>query len=217
MRALIFANGEPNNGPMVQRAIMEAGENAMVIAADGGARIARYYSQTIDMVIGDMDSLLPAEINQLEAEGVNISRYPSEKNETDLELALKWTIQQGADWIRIIGGVGGRFDQMIANVYLLALPELKSIDVMLAANNQLIGLLYPGEHKIEGQTGDTISLIPVSTAVENIQTDNLVYPLRHETLEFGPARGISNIMQEETATVYFDSGLLMLVHTVGRA
>lgn len=217
MRALIFANGEPNNGPMVQRAITEAGQDAMVIAADGGARIARYYGQSIDMVIGDMDSLLPAEIQQLEAEGVNIVRYPPEKNETDLEIALKWTVQQDVDWIRVIGGVGGRFDQVIANVYLLALPELQDADVMLAAGKQLISLLYPGEHEIKGQAGDTISLIPVSADVKNIRTYNLKYTLRRETLEFGPARGVSNVMETDEAIVRFDSGLLLLVHTVGRA
>ena len=41
--ALIFANGEFNDGPMVRRALASATPDAMVIAADGGARLAGYF------------------------------------------------------------------------------------------------------------------------------------------------------------------------------
>jgi len=216
MRALIFANGEPNDGPMVQRVLAD-GQQAIVIAADGGARVARYFGRKVDVVIGDMDSLPTSQLTSLEATGTTVYRYPPEKNETDLELALQWAAEQDIRWIRIIGGIGGRFDQMLANVYLMALPELAERDVMLAAGKQLIRLLNPGEHTIKGNIGDTISLIPISHAVTGIQTRNLRYPLRHETLDFGPARGVSNIIQDIDAAVYFETGLLLLIHTVGRA
>ncbi len=219
MKALIFANGEPNNGPMVQRALSHARVDASyrVIAADGGARIAGYFGLRIDELVGDMDSLTPEEVAMFARSGVHIHRFPPEKNQTDLELALHQAAGDGCQWIRIIGGLGGRFDQMMANVYLMALPELAACDLEMVADKQSLRVLHPGQHSISGAPDDTISLIPLKSDVTGIVTDGLQYALDHETLYFGPARGVSNVMQTAQASVSLASGLLLLVHTVGRA
>ncbi len=216
MKALLFANGEPNPGLMVQRALDNA-DNARIIAADGGARIAHIYGYRVDTVIGDMDSLSDLELQLLQQYGAAVHRYPPEKNETDLELALKFAVEQQVSWLRIIGGIGGRFDQVLGNVYLLALPELQGVDAGLLAGNQAIYLLRAGEHLLQGAVGDTVSLLPMGGDAQGVTTDGLQYPLHHETLYFGPARGISNVMLSDTATVALDSGLLLVVHTIGRA
>ncbi|HLU10926.1 MAG TPA: hypothetical protein VK003_14745, partial [Oceanobacillus sp.] len=77
-RSLIFANGDINDGQMVQRAISFA-PDSLIIAADGGARVAAHFGLSIDAVIGDMDSLSEAEIATLAAEA-EILRYPEAKN-----------------------------------------------------------------------------------------------------------------------------------------
>jgi thiamine pyrophosphokinase len=215
LKALIFANGKPKQGAMVSRALAE-GKGAHVIAADGGARIAWLFGLQPNVVIGDMDSLSETELNTLEAQGASIQQHPSDKNETDLELALLYAAEQGATWIRVLGAIGGRFDQMLANVYLLALPTLENLDVALVSRKQMIRLLRAGEHELMGQVGDTISLIPISGDVR-VSTQKLKYPLRDETLHFGPARGISNVMESNSAYVSIAEGVLLMVHTEGRA
>ncbi len=198
---------------MVRRALTSACA-ARIVAADGGARVARYFGLAIDILIGDMDS---ADSAQLTAQGVDVRRYPPEKDETDLELALILAAEEGAEWIRVIGGVGDRLDQTLANVYLLALPVLEGCDVRMVAGKQEVRLLHPGEYQINGAKGDTVSLIPLGGAASGVRTENLRYPLRDETLEFGPARGISNVMQANSALIQLNEGLLLLVYTVGRA
>ncbi|MDQ7028235.1 MAG: thiamine diphosphokinase [Anaerolineae bacterium] len=216
MKALIFANGKAKNGVMVGRALSDV-EGALIIAADGGARLASKLGFSPHIVIGDMDSLSSDELHQLEQDGAKLCRYPPEKDETDLELALIVAAEKGATWIRVLGATGGRFDQTLANVYLLALPQLDNIDIALVAKKQIIRLFRAGQHTIHGAVGDTISLIPVSGDVFGITTHNLQYPLRDETLHFGPARGISNVMQAETAQISVGDGWVLCVHTVGRA
>lgn len=215
MKALIFANGKPKQGSMVRRALDEA-NGALVVAADGGTRIAWRFGLQPHAVLGDMDSLSESEIAKLQQHGAKILQYPAEKNETDLELALLYAVEQGATWIRVLGAIGGRFDQMLANVYLLALPALEKVDVALVARKQLIRLLRAGEHEIKGQVGDTVSLIPISGDVR-VTTKNMKYPLRDETLHFGPARGISNVLEKPSAFVKVADGVLIMVHTEGRA
>lgn len=214
--ALVFANGDIADGPMVRQALAAA-EVPFVVAADGGARVAQHFGLHVDLVIGDMDSLTSEELDALVAAGAETEVYSPEKDFTDLELALKRVRERDCCWIRIIGGLGNRLDQTLGNIYLLALPELQGCDVKIVAGKQATRLLYPGEHVIQGHQGDTISLIPLGGAVHGVRTHNLYYPLEDETLDFGPARGISNVMDAEQATITIGQGKLLLVHTMGRA
>ena len=216
MRALVFANGDLADGPAVQDALHQAGE-ATIVAADGGARLALACRLVPHLVIGDLDSLTQDDLAGLLARGVRIERYPAAKEETDLELALLAAVERGATWIRIIGAAGGRLDQMLANITLLTLPQLAGCDVRLVSGAQTLWLAGPGQHTLEGARGDTISLIPLAGDALNVRTENLEYPLRGETLRFGPARGVSNVIRATPASVSLDAGLLVVVHTPGRA
>ena len=216
---LIFANGSLEDGPAVQQAIaaLHTAGNGLIIAADGGARHALRLGLTPHIVIGDFDSLDAAEIAPLHAAGVELIRHPAHKNETDLELALLLAVSRGASPIHVIGGVGDRLDQTLANVYLLALPTLSEHEVRLVSGAQTTWLAYPGETLIRGDAGDTLSLIPLGGPVEGITTTHLEYPLRGETLSFGPARGISNVISQPGVSIHFEHGQMLLIHTVGRA
>lgn len=214
--SLIFANGDINDGAMVRRALAEAGD-ALLLAADGGARVAEHYGVMPGVVIGDMDSIAPETLERLAANGARVLRYPPAKEETDLELALLYAVEQGATWIRVIGAVGGRLDQTLSNVYLLALPVLRGADVRLVADDEETWLLFPGSIDIDGAAGDTVSLLPISGVARAVTTEGLLYPLTGEDLQFGPARGVSNVMTSGRARVHLEDGALVIVHTVGRA
>ncbi len=217
---LIFANGDLVAGPAVRKALkpaMQAPDTTLIIAADGGARHALTLELTPHLVVGDFNSLSESELRILAAKGAEIRRYPAHKDETDLELTLGIAAEMGGNPIRVIGGVGDRLDQTLGNVYLMALPAVRGCDVQLVSGKQTAWLAYPGDTLITGQAGDTLSLLPLGGDVENIRTTGLEYPLRGETLAFGPARGVSNVLLESTAQITFSQGVLLLIHTVGRA
>ncbi len=215
-RALVFANGDLHDGSAVQQALQQ-GAGALVVAADGGARLALACGLTPHLVVGDMDSLDEGELADLRARGAAIRRVAAEKDETDLELALLAAAEHGAAWVRVLGAAGGRLDQMLANVLLLTLDVLAGRDVRLAAGPQTLWLIGPGDHALDGVPGDTISLIPLGGDARGVRTEGLRYPLRGETLRFGPARGISNVIAAAGARVALDEGTLVVVHTPGRA
>lgn len=223
MVVAIFANGDIQAEPLVQELVSKLlahPHDVFVIAADGGLHAVQHFGLKPDLIIGDMDSVTPDELHPYENHpSVTIVRHPAEKDETDLELALLWVAKTLTTMypILIFGGLGGRVDQTIANLYLLALPELHHYDIRLVDGNQEIKLLRPGTHLIAGTQGDTISLIPLGGAASGIHTDGLYYPLRGETLKFGPARGVSNVMTQDSATISFTDGALLLTHTLGRA
>lgn len=213
---LIFANGDLVAGPAV-RAALQYAPDALIIAADGGARHALTLELTPHLVVGDFDSLTEPEVARLAEHGAEIRRYSPHKNETDLELALLAAVEADCNPIRVIGGVGDRLDQTFGNVYLMALPPLRGHDVRLVSGKQTAWLAFPGETQITGRAGDTLSLLPLGGDVQNITTFGLEYPLHGEPLAFGPARGVSNVLTGASASVLFDAGILLLIHTVGRA
>lgn len=214
MATLIFANGDFNDGPAVQEALNTAD---FIIGADGGAEHALRLGLPLSLVIGDMDSILPATLEKLAREGVEIRPFPPEKNETDLELALLEAARRGLSSIRVIAALGDRLDQTLANIYLLGLPQLVGCDARLVSGKQTMWLIAEGSHPIMGSPGDTISLIPMGGSVTGVVTEGLSYPLTYETLYFGPARGISNVITDVQPRITVASGLLMVVHTIGRA
>ncbi len=215
-KALIFANGDIDDGMMVQRALAHA-QDALLIAADGGVRVAEHYGVTPQVIIGDMDSVTPEALERLTTSGALALRYPPAKDETDLELALLYAVERGATWIRVIGAVGGRLDQTLSNVYLLALPALRGVDARLVADDEETLLLMSGSIEIDGAPDDTLSLLPISGTARGVTTEHLLYPLVGEDLFFGPARGVSNVMTSPRARIHLREGILVIVHTLGRA
>ncbi len=216
MQVLLFANGILNHGAMVQQRL-DALDSPYILCADGGALHAQALGLTPQTIIGDLDSLSEDQVNRFIAAGTEVIRHPRDKNETDLELALHHCRQIGATSITLLAALGGRFDQTIANIFLLSLPPLRDMSIEVLDGAQSIRLLQPGQHSISGKRGDTISLIPLASAAGGISTQGLQYPLHGETLPMGPARGLSNVMLANQAQLEFESGLLLLVHTIGRA
>ena len=214
---LIVANGEAHDGHAVRETIASL-DTPTVVAVDGGASIAqKVYNLTPHVVIGDLDSLTHSGVNELHDKAVMMHVFPTEKDKTDLELAIDWVVQQGARRVRLISAIGGRIDQTLANVFLLARPDLIQIDFKIVSAQQQVELLRAGQHHMTGRKGDTLSLIPLTDSVKGITTSNLTYSLLDKTLTFGTTRGISNVLNAELITITIRSGLLLVVHTYGKA
>ncbi|MBN1921889.1 MAG: thiamine diphosphokinase [Anaerolineae bacterium] len=207
MRIIIFANGIMDH-PRAD-AIRWIGPGDVIVAANGGTRHALDAEVIPQHIIGDLDSLEPELQAQLRASGTVFQTHPPAKDETDLELALLWAAEQPAETIVVLGALGGRPDQALANLLLLALPALEGREVILAGGAWTISCIRGGETRVlHGSPGDTISLIPLGGDVHGVSTTGLAYPLRDETLHFGQARGVSNELACEEATVTTREGLL---------
>lgn len=210
MRVVIFAGGTYRPGTASQKALASAD---MVIAADSGAATALRLGHIPAYVVGDFDSLDAQLVEQLRARGSHIISAPVEKNETDTELAVQLAIDQGATSITLLGALGGdRFDHTIANVLLLAGFDAVPIQIIDGPSTCWL-LRGPGLTSIEGQPGDLLSLLPLTSDAIDIRTHGLYYPLNGETLRFGKPRGVSNKLTAKEAEVSLESGMLLVVYT----
>jgi thiamine pyrophosphokinase len=163
-------------------------------------------------VIGDLDSLNDEDRRTLETARTEIRRYPSNKDETDLELALHYGVETGFDEILIVAALGDRLDQTLGNLALLTGSSLAGLDVRVDDGVEQAWFVRSNA-RVEGSPGDIISLIPWGGEVTGITTDGLRWPLRDETLQPHKTRGLSNELIGETASISLKSGLLLVVHS----
>ena len=214
MKALILVNGELYRHGVLRRRI-RAETFDLVLGADRGARYANALNVTLDAVIGDLDSLSDSARQSIgNAEFIS---YPSRKNETDLELALLYAKEQGAERIVIIGAMGGRMDMTIGNIMLITNTSFSSCRIEVWHGEQTGWVIKPPGEDISGRPGDTVSLIPLGGNASGITTEGLAYPLKGAELPSGSVRGISNLLEKSSAHVKLLNGLLLAVHTPGRA
>ena len=209
MRAVIFANGDV---PDRVTAARWAAEADLIIAADGGTRYALSAGVLPHIVIGDLDSLDEADRVQLDRSGVPLIVYPTRKDYTDLELALRYALDRHATEIMICSALGGRWDQSLANLMLLTRPELACVPTCLVDHRLSIQVIRE-RAEIAGRAGDILSLIALQGDARGVTIEGCEYPLSKATLPFGATLGISNVLREAVARVTVAEGLVLALHT----
>jgi len=213
MRAIIIASGRPSGGEAWKR---WAGTADLIVGADGGAAQALAWGTAPHVVIGDMDSLPDQARAGLAAGGCEFIIHPRAKDETDLELALSYVVEQGFQEVIIFGALGGRLDHTLANVLLLALPRFAAVQIRIVDDREEALIVRDGSTAtVEGLPGDTLSLLPLGGDARGVTTAGLAWALDGDTLRFGSSRGVSNELTGSTARIAAEDGCLLVVHGIG--
>ena len=211
MKTIIFANGIMEKRPA---GLGDLSSFDLLIAADGGLALCLQFGAVPHILVGDMDSVEKADLERMEAQGVEIVRRPVRKDETDLELALKAALERGAGQITVVGALGARWDMTFINVLMLGADYLDGIDVrIMDGNTEIRRMKGPEILELEGKPGDGLSIMPISGRAEGITLAGLEYALDYEDLPFGSTRGLSNVFAEYAARISLKGGRLLVIIT----
>ena len=183
---------------------------ALVIAADSGIGHAHALGLTVDVALGDFDSVAPAALQQAVDAGAVVERHPEAKDATDLELALDAALVRGARRVLVLGGHGGRLDHLLANAAVLASDRFAAVEIVAQMGAAVVTVIRP-EASLVGTPGDLVSLLAVGGPAEGVTTEGLRYPLAGEVLMPGSTRGVSNVLAGPGASVRLDRGVLLAV------
>jgi thiamine pyrophosphokinase len=209
-RIVIIANGDLES-PEFYRQLLR--EDDLIICADGGSRHARTLGLTPDLIIGDLDSVDPQMLPKTGELKPEVISFPPTKDHSDLELAVEHAVKLKPEEILIIGALGGsRVDHSLFNLMLLKIPLAAQIPARIMDQHQEL-LMIMDRLEIEGQSGDYLSLFPLTAAVEGVTTTGLKYPLDCETLKFASSRGLSNELFGARASVSISRGILLVIKT----
>ncbi len=209
-RILLVANGEIS-GELLGRMISEVD---FVIGVDGGVNSLYRHRMWPDMIVGDMDSIEEEVLKSCIEEEIPIYRYPSEKDETDLQLAMQEAIKMKPAEILFVGLFGDRPDHTLANIQLLQLAVRAGIRVSCHFDS---GTLYAISNnlELEGARGDIVSLLPLTEKVSGITLRGFKYALEDGEMVSGVPLGISNELKETRASITIKSGILLVFHLIG--
>jgi thiamine pyrophosphokinase len=209
-RIVIFANGVPGQ-PELLKTHLRATDR--IFCADGGTNHALALGLIPEIIAGDLDSLSADVVTQVAQAGARIQRHPSDKDQTDLELVLELATAEGPDEIAVVTALGGRLDQTLANIFLLARSIYDSVRITLIDGSQRAIVLHDRQTvTIDGQPGDTLSLVPLTPKVDQVSLTGVKWPLAKASLAFGSTLSISNVLTTPPAKVQIGSGRVLVVH-----
>ena len=183
---------------------------ATVIAADSGLAAAVPLGVTVDLVVGDLDSVDPADLDAAVAAGVPVDRHPVDKDRTDLAIAMDAAAALDPIRVTVVGGAGGRLDHLLANALLLASPAYAGIEVVAHMGTATVTVVRDVA-TLTGLPGELVSLLPVHGPARGVSATGLRFSLDGEDLHAGSSRGISNAFDSATASVRVTSGILLAV------
>lgn len=187
----------------------------LIISADSGMEFCCQAGILPDMLLGDFDSAKPETLAYFtERCPERILTFPSQKDETDTELAIIKAIEAGAAKITILGGTGSRLDHVLGNIQLLKIALDAGVECLIVDAHNRLRMIDKGlKLKKAEQFGHYVSLIPFTPQVTGVTLTGFFYPVTDFTLTSGKARGVSNEITEEEAVIELKEGILLVIES----
>lgn len=203
MTTIIFSGGTPPH-PGIANIVRAKG---YVIAADSGMDHALALGVEVDLLVGDLDSVLPESIPLAK----RVEQHPWDKDVTDLELALLAALARNENTVVVAGG-GGRLDHLAAEFAVLASPRWAPLDLQVWMGPNLLLPVHSGQtRQVDAAYGATITLLAVGGPATGVTTTGLRWALDDATLLPDTTRGVSNVLIAPAATIEVGHGIVVVV------
>ena len=185
----------------------------LIIAADAGYLTAKRLGVIPDVVLGDFDTLGEENI----PDGVECLRVPTEKDDTDTQLAVHIAIERGAEEIVIVGGLSGRIDHTLSTLAILE-------DLWERKENRVYAILTDGKNRVRFiRSSGTIlprsqyryfSLIAADELVKGISIDGCKYPMRNGRISRRRQWAVSNEITGNCTLIEIKRGGVWIVESM---
>jgi thiamine pyrophosphokinase len=200
---VVVANGSFPQHVVPVKALQEAGT---IVCCDGAAAKLTAHGLQPDFIVGDMDSITPADA----ATFANIL-YPSPEQETnDLTKAVNFCVQHGVTHLTIVGATGERDDHTLGNIALLAkyATQLQHVE-MLTNHGRFMPLLSSTTCK--SYAGQQVSIFCLTPDTQ-MEAEGLKYSLRNVVFDAW-WKGTLNEALGNSFRLTFDKGKVLLFCT----
>lgn len=171
-----------------------------------------------DLAIGDFDSVSEEELALVCSQSKEILQAQPEKNDTDLELAVKTAfVRYPQAQVTIFGAFGGRLDHTLANVFLPSNPEIMPYmqQIRLCSAQNELSYCPQGCHEIKPVVGmDYLAFMSVSNS--QLTIEGAKYPL-NESNYFLKKVYTSNEFIDEPVFLECQSGYAIVIYSKDRS
>ena len=184
-----------------------ADENDYIICADGGYKYKNLLGRECDIVVGDFDSLgsVPETENKIVA--------PTEKDETDMMLAVNLGYDKGYRNFVIFGALGGaRNDHSVANIQLLHYITSKGARGTIHHGDEVFTAFSKGTLILSADLKGYVSVFSLSDESRGVTIRNLKYTLDGAVLYSYMPIGVSNEFLGKESSITVKDGSLLVVY-----
>ncbi|MBO4126670.1 thiamine diphosphokinase [Streptococcus suis] len=186
----------------------------LYVGVDAGSLRLLDHSLPLDWAIGDFDSVTPEELGRIKAQAERFLQAPAEKDDTDLELALKEIFKAYPKaQVHIYGALGGRMDHMMTNLFLAAEPDLAPYmeQIELVDSQNIVRFRPAGQHRLSPIAGmKYISFMPSDQSRLTIR--HAKYPLDASNYFFKKCYS-SNEFIGRDIDIELDKGYVVLIYS----
>lgn len=179
-----------------------------VICADSGFDIAYETEISVDLLIGDFDSIkrIPANVNTI--------TLPVEKDVTDCLAAYNEGVKLGFKSFVLFGGTGGRFEHTFANISLMANASKSDIALEIIDDKHIFRSITNSSIKITKKDNQQISVFAYGGKAAGVTLKGFHYPLDDYSLDpFNGALGTSNDITDDYGEISVKNGTLIIIET----
>ena len=169
------------------------------IAADSGLETIKKFDIIPDVIIGDFDSVEPEVLNLYKNRSdIEIIKHPAQKNDTDSMLAVKYSLERGYKNILIIGGIDGRTDHTLANLFCLKyIKNHNGNGCITNGYNKISYISNSGTRIYKNKNYKYISVIPVSPEIRGVTLSGFFYPLKNADARLEEPYTVCNEIAED--------------------
>lgn len=178
--------------PLAPHVLAALPHEAILLAVDGGIDHALAAGLHPSGLIGDLDSVTPDGLAWAR-EHATIARHPTDKDETDTELALAFAADMDPERLTLVGG-GNRLDHTVAGLGALGASVLTSVPHIDAWwDGQHVDVVHgPGRATLHLVPGSTLSLLALHGPCRKVSIDGVRWPLDDADLDPVVGLGVSN-------------------------
>jgi thiamine pyrophosphokinase len=203
--AIVFCAGGP-----ARVSLPDPPRDPLVIAADAGVTEAERLGYRVDLLVGDLDSARPDAVARVGARGGEVQRHPTDKDASDLELAMEAAVAAEVRRIVVVGGDRGRLDHLLGNAFLLGSARWADVEVDAVFGAATLHVVRD-DRTIAGAPGELVSLYAVGGPARGVTTDGLRWSLRDAELRPGSSLGLSNEFVEANARIRSAHGVVLAI------
>jgi len=203
-RGIILANGDPPE--LVDLHYLKSVGFSTIICADGGANSAFALKIRPNIIIGDLDSA-DERILEYYKDKSDIIHF-SRQDDTDVEKALKFSIEKGIQEVVLTGATGDRLDHTFCNMGI-TLKFFDQIKIFILHKKSILEV-REGEFEFPTTPGETISLYGFDKTTL-VTTRGLKYPLHNESLQFGERESTSNEAIGDIVKIAVNGGRIFMI------
>lgn len=212
LNSIIIASGEIKDYKKTKAIIEKLLEkDARIIVADGGSNHLDELDILPDYIVGDLDSSSSYESLNEKYPNCKFELYDSEKDYTDLELAINLAASMSSPYIYLIGCLGNRLDHTLANLFLLKMIKSKASKGVILNETNHVEYISNELVEVDFENYKYFSFIPVEGDVKSVTLKGMKYPLDAKYVDFGSTLGVSNEMQGKKASIeLIDSSAIII-------